>query len=370
MAASSNVTSLISPWMCSTCGGRPSPFERDRVRTAYSRSRSLSTRWRPKKPDAPVTRMVMGLLPACTHRFLSGMHERMRIFEDQSRIIREIAAGGQRAPYEDTHALPAVPLVKLADLIWIEIRGGHLVVFGLKTAFEETHFDNSLIDGRSGNWDQDLKKGRDAVATIPVQCESNRCFHLVQGLTWEANDIEGVQAKAKFMTPTDHLLNTVQVELLFNDLVQDPGNSGFDGDGQKFAARFLSFSDALTRPGVTPHSVRCVPPDRGTNRRYDLDDLVISLRQVREIVIFEMDEVDTVFGYEMVDMVTDGVDGVRTIFVPHGRMDRAEGTNVRTAATGFHGDGAFSPFTVARGKTPSSQIEISLQIDQVICRQG
>jgi hypothetical protein len=179
--------------------------------------------------------MVMGLLSACADRFLSGMHERMRIFENQSRIVKKIAAGSQRAPYEDTHALPVVPAVKLADLIWIEIRGGHLVVFGLKFAFEETHFDNSLIDGRSGNWDQALKKGRDAVATIPVQCESNRYPHLVQGLTWKANDIEGVQAKAKFMTPSDHLLNTVQVELLLNDLVQDPGNSGFDRDGQEFA---------------------------------------------------------------------------------------------------------------------------------------
>src|SRR5215469_15019196 len=119
MAASSNVTSLISPWKCLTCGGRPSPFERDRVRTAYSRRTSLSTRWRPKKPDPPVTRMVMGLLPACTHRFLSGVHERLRIFEDQSGIVSEIAAGGQRAPYEDPHPLPAVPLVKLADLVWI-----------------------------------------------------------------------------------------------------------------------------------------------------------------------------------------------------------------------------------------------------------
>ena len=35
MAASSNVTSLISPWMCSTCGGRP-PRERDKVRTALA----------------------------------------------------------------------------------------------------------------------------------------------------------------------------------------------------------------------------------------------------------------------------------------------------------------------------------------------
>src|SRR5215472_878884 len=226
----------MSPWMCSTCGGRPPACERDRVRTAYSRSRSLPTRWRPKKPDAPVTRIVMGLLSACgADRFLSGMHERMRILVDKSRIVKQIAAGGQRAPCEDTHALPAVPLVKLADLIWIEIRGGHLVVFGLKIAFEKTHFENSLIDGRSGNWDQNLKKGRNAVATIPIQCESNRCPHLVQGLTWKANNIEGVQAKAKFMTPSDHLLNTVQIELLANDLVQDPGNSGFDRDGQEFA---------------------------------------------------------------------------------------------------------------------------------------
>jgi hypothetical protein len=86
--------------------------------------------------------MVMGLLSGCADRILSGMHERLRIFEDQSRIVKEIAAGSQRTPCEDAHALPAVMLVKLADLIWIEILGGDLVVFGLKSAFEETHFEN------------------------------------------------------------------------------------------------------------------------------------------------------------------------------------------------------------------------------------
>ena len=93
----------------------------------------------------------MGLLSACADRFLSGMHERMRIFEDQSRIVKKIAAGGQRAPYEDTHA-PAVPGVKLADLIWIEIRSGHLVVFGLKIVFAERTFIRTswLLTGRHG----------------------------------------------------------------------------------------------------------------------------------------------------------------------------------------------------------------------------
>src|SRR5215471_18455541 len=163
------------------------------------------------------------------------MHERVRIFEDQSRVVNKIAARGQRAPYKDAHALQAVPLVKLADLLGIEILGGYLVVLGLKSAFEETHLENSLVDRRAGNWDQDLEKGRDAVAAIPVQSESYRGFHLFQGLTREANDIEGVQAKIKFMTPADHLLHPVQVELLFDDVVQDPLNSRFDRDGQEFA---------------------------------------------------------------------------------------------------------------------------------------
>src|SRR5688572_20636035 len=99
------------------------------------------------------------------------MPDRLRVLEHQPDVVDEIPPGSEGPQGEDPDPAPQVPAVEPADLLRIEVRGGHLVMLGLHLALEETALDDFAVDGRVGDGDQGLEEGGDPVPPVSAEGE-------------------------------------------------------------------------------------------------------------------------------------------------------------------------------------------------------